>query len=149
MSSQLCTGNFWGQVMFRLYGFCLIVFCFFPVFASAQQPGVRLELNKLEDVGEACRIYLLIEEQSDVNFQKLDADFVLFDGEGIIIKRYLVPLAPIDGGQSRVRLFDLPNSSCAQIDGILFNGTINCVSDGEEKCPVFDLSSKDRNVRLF
>ncbi len=135
--------------MLRLHIFGLFCVCLFPIFASAQQPGVRLELNKLEDVGEACRIYLLVEEQSGVTFEKLDADFVLFDADGIIIKRYLVPLAPIAGGQSRVRLFDLPNSSCAQIDGILFNGTINCVSDGENECPDFSLSSKDTSKRLF
>lgn len=135
--------------MLRLHIFGLFFVCLFPIFTSAQQPGVILELNKLEDVGEACRIYLLVEEQSGVTFEKLDADFVLFDADGIIIKRYLVPLAPIAGGQSRVRLFDLPNSSCAQIDGILFNGTINCVSDGENECPDFSLSSKDPSKRLF
>jgi hypothetical protein len=95
--------------MLRLHIFGLFFVCLFPIFTSAQQPGVILELNKLEDVGEACRIYLLVEEQSGVTFEKLDADFVLFDAYGIIIKRYLVPLAPIAGGQSRVRLFDLPN----------------------------------------
>ena len=147
MPSQLYAAIYGGNQL-RFF-FFVFLGLFFPWLAVAEQPGIRLELNKLENVGEACRVYLLVEEKSGQHITRLDADFVLFDEDGIIIKRYLVPLAPMAAGQSRVRLFDLPSSSCDQISGILFNGTLNCSVDGSQDCPKFVLQSKDNRVTLF
>ena len=112
-------------------------------------PGLFLQLNKLEDRDNACRVYLLVSERGGDDLQKLDADMVLLDKEGIIIKRYLVPLAPLKSQTTRVRLFDLPGSQCGDIRSILFNGVVACVPATAQACMEVDLDSKADNVSLF
>lgn len=97
--------------------------------ADAQQPDLRLELNKLEAVGEACRVYLVFRNESPVSFQAFKLDLVLFGQDGVISRRLAVDAAPVKAGRTTVKLFDLAGQDCGGLGSVLVNDVLTC-SDG-------------------
>ncbi len=101
--------------------------------ALAQQAGkpasagmVTVEINKLESVDGACRVYLLLRNATETSFDKLQIELVSFEPSGEIGQRIAVDLAPLQAGRTVVRLFDLPKVDCRQIAKVLLNDVIAC-----------------------
>ncbi len=101
--------------------------------AAAQQTDktasagmVTVELNKLEPVDGACRVYLLLHNATETSFDKLQIELVSFEPNGEIGQRIAVDLAPLQAGRTVVRLFDLPKVDCRQIAKVLLNDVIAC-----------------------
>ncbi|MBI1182369.1 MAG: hypothetical protein GC201_17645 [Alphaproteobacteria bacterium] len=101
--------------------------------AAAQQTDktasagmVSVELNKLEPVDGACRVYLLLHNATETSFDKLQIELVSFEPNGEIGQRIAVDLAPLQAGRTVVRLFDLPKVDCRQIAKLLLNDVIAC-----------------------
>lgn len=118
--------------------------------AAAQGSGLRMELNKLEERGEACRAYLVLENAIDADFSAFKIDFVMFDGNGVIAKRLAVDVAPLRPGKTTVQLFDVPGVACADTGRILINDVIDC-RVGEEKrqnCIAFVIPASRTDVEL-
>lgn len=97
--------------------------------AAAQSP-VTIELNKVEQLDAACRAYLLFENGHDSGFEEFRLDLVLFDAEGVIARRIAVEAAPLRASRSVVKLFDLNELRCEDIDRVLLNDISPC-ADGE------------------
>ncbi|MGH8502884.1 MAG: Tat pathway signal sequence domain protein [Gammaproteobacteria bacterium] len=87
---------------------------------------LRVELNKLEPQDDACRAYLVFENQTARSFSGLTLDLVMFDGEGVIAKRLAVNAAPLPADKTSVKLFDIDGLECANVDRILINDVLNC-----------------------
>src|SRR3546814_7646809 len=69
-----------------------------PVHAEAEEaPHLAIELNKLETVGEgpACRVYLVFQNTTPQDFEKLRLDLVVFGTDGVVAKRLSVDAAPL------------------------------------------------------
>jgi hypothetical protein len=94
--------------------------------AAAQTPAVRMELNKLEPHGKACRVYMLFANETPRAFRTLKTDLVIFDSDGIIAKRLAVDGAPLAARKTVVKLFDVADVSCASIGRILLNDAMSC-----------------------
>lgn len=93
--------------------------------AKAQTP-VTVELNKVEQLDAACRAYLLFENGLDSGFEEFRLDLVLFDAEGVIARRIAVEAAPLRANRSVVKLFDLADLRCEEIDRVLLNDIAPC-----------------------
>lgn len=93
---------------------------------SASTGMVSVELNKLEPVDGACRVYLLLHNATETSFDKLQIELVSFEPNGEIGQRIAVDLAPLQAGRTVVRLFDLPKVDCRQIAKVLLNDVIAC-----------------------
>lgn len=100
--------------------------------SPALTESVRIELNKLEPSGAACRAYLLFENQSAASFESLKLDLVLFDGEGIVARRLAVEGAPLPKDKTSLKVFDIAGLPCDGIGRILLNKLTAC-SDGQGK----------------
>ena len=94
--------------------------------SAAAASAVRIELNKLETMGEACRAYLLLENKSAISFESLKLDLVLFDGEGIVAKRLAVEGAPLPSDKTSLKVFDITGLPCDGIGRILLNKLTAC-----------------------
>lgn len=105
-----------------------------PTARAAESPapnqGVKIELNKLEAGNNACRAYLLLENQSASSFESLKLDLVLFDGDGIVAKRLAVEGAPLPKDKTSLKVFDIAGLPCDGIGRILLNKLTAC-SDAE------------------
>lgn len=115
--------------------------------AEAQTaPGVGLELNRVEDAGQACRIYLVVDNQTDSNFASFLVDLVVFDAEGIVQRRIAFENAPLPSKRTRVKQFDLERLTCAQVTRIHFNDVAECRDQsGKRDCAgLVQLSNRTR-----
>jgi len=100
--------------------------------AAAADEAVRIELNKLEDREQSCRVHLVLENGSDSGFEGYKLDLVLFGPDGIIARRIAVDVAPLRARKKSVKLFDVDGLACAGIGSVLVNDVLDCRSGGGE-----------------
>jgi hypothetical protein len=93
---------------------------------AIQGPALKLELNRLEPAGEACRTYLLVDNSRGPALKSLKVDLFAFDTEGVAQKRLAVELGPVPDRKTMVRLFDFPALACPKIGRVLLNDVIAC-----------------------
>lgn len=92
----------------------------------AQVGGVMVELNKLKQVDNACRAYLVTQNLTDTHFKSMLLDVVMFDNNGIVSKRLAVDIAPLPPGKTRLKVFDITGLKCKQIGQLLLNNVLRC-----------------------
>ena len=127
---------------------CLPLYAWCP--PALAQEGLKIELNKLESVEGACRAYMLFENKSGSAFDSLKLDLVMFDPNGVINKRLAVEGAPLPVGKTSVKLFDIKDLACAEVDRILLNDVLSCRGPaGEISDCLVDIDTTSRNSVLF
>ena len=107
----------------------LAMFTSWVALAAAQDgkaAPIKLELNRLEPAGDACRTYLLVDNSRGPALKSLKVDLFAFDTEGIAQKRLSVELGPVQDRKTMVRLFDFPGIACAKIGRLLLNDVLAC-----------------------
>ncbi|NEU12954.1 Tat pathway signal protein [Methylobacterium sp. BTF04] len=104
--------------------------------ADAKAPVLKLELNRLEPAGEACRTYLLVDNSRGPALKSLKVDLFAFDTDGVAQKRLAVELGPVQERKTMVRLFDFPALACPKIGRVLLNDVLACEGGdaGREAC---------------
>jgi len=101
--------------------------------ALAETPQVRLELNKVEDTKDGCRVYLVFENGTPVNYEGYKLDFVMFGRDGVIARRLALEASPLKANKTTVKLFDVAGLVCADLGAILINDVLACQSGGQER----------------
>ncbi len=124
LSSLLCAG---------------LVLAFGSIAAAAQSENntpISVELNKLETIDTGCRIYVVVNNETDSEFETLKLDLVLFKTDGIVDQRFFVDLAPLRKQKRIVKLFELGKVQCDEIGSFLVNDVVECRSGTEavENC---------------
>ena len=114
---------------------------------AAAQPAssIPLELNRLEQDGDICRVYLLVRNPETTTIEAFKLDLVFFDNDGIIRNRLYVELGPLPGAKTAVRPFDIPKAECGSFGSILVNDVVSCsdVAGGKLDCLArLELSSR-------
>lgn len=98
----------------------------FSTAALAQVGGINVELNKLKQVDNACRAYLVTQNLTDTDFKSLQLDVVMFDDKGIVAKRLAVEIGPMPAHKTRLKVFDIAGLPCENIGQLLLNDVIQC-----------------------
>lgn len=99
------------------------------ILAPGMAPGagsVGLELNKTEQDGQSCRLYLLTDNQSDLAFDTFTLEMVLFDKAGIIDRNMGLDIAPLPRAKKMVTAFNVKDIQCGAIGSILINQIMQC-----------------------
>jgi hypothetical protein len=99
-----------------------------PHAAAAEPTPLTLELNKLEPQNGGCRLYTLVENRSEISYQSLKLDLVLFRPDGIIGKRLTLELAPIPADKRSLKVFDVDKTACESIGSVLVNEILACTT---------------------
>jgi hypothetical protein len=97
-----------------------------PGAPSPQAPGIRVELNKLEAAGSACRGYFVITNGAPDSLKDLRLDVFLFDKAGIVLRRVGLTFADVRAERSKVVLFDIPDTACGDIGRLVVNDVLAC-----------------------
>jgi hypothetical protein len=100
-----------------------------PAAAEDAAPPIGLELNKLEPADGACRAYLVIDNPGGA-LSSLELDLVVFDAEGVILRRLAVEAGPLRAGRETVKAFELTGLDCAAIGRALLNDVLACEGPG-------------------
>ena len=118
-----------------------LVLCLPSQEATAQ--SLRLELNRVDQQGEACRFDWRITNGSAANIEELTVEFVLFDRQGVNIARMPVPFGALLPDKSYLRSFVLRPFECAPVGELLVNDVTSCVAAGDIDClAAMDVSSR-------
>lgn len=99
----------------------------------AQVGGVDVELNKLQQMDNACRAYLVTQNLTDTDFKSLQLDIVMFDNDGIVAKRLAVEIAPLTAGKTSLKVFDIGGLACENIGQLLLNNVLQCQDDSGKR----------------
>lgn len=100
--------------------------------ANDTQPGISLELNSVQDVGEACRLSFVVDNQTGSDIDEAVFETVIFDAEGGVVTLSLFDFRDLPLNRPRVRQFDLPGMACASLGRALINGASSCVINGSQ-----------------
>jgi len=129
-------------VRFRRALYCLlliVLWALVPTAALAQTPGsLSIQLNKLEADGDTCRAYIVLENRSDLSFEALRLDLVMFDVDGVIARRLAVDAAPLAAGRTSVRVFAIGSLACDNIGRVLLNDVLACADASGERTDCMD-----------
>ena len=97
---------------------------------AEKAPPLKLQLNKVETAGEACRITVLVDNARGAGLKSYKLDLFAFDPEGVAQKRVAVELGPLPARKTIVKIFDFPGIACGKVGRMLLNDVLAC--DGGE-----------------
>jgi len=92
-------------------------------------PALRLDLNKVEALESACRIFFLLQNEGAEDYRRLTFDLVFFDRSGIVDRRLSVDAAPLPAGKTSLKQFDVPGMDCATVTSLLLNAVLACEAE--------------------
>ncbi len=98
--------------------------------APAAEPGLDIELNKVEDNDGACLASFVVRNSLGHTLDRFSMDLYVFDREGIIARQVLLDLAPLRHDKTTVALFSLIKRACGDVGQILVNDIPSCRSEG-------------------
>ncbi|MFC4174438.1 Tat pathway signal protein [Microvirga sp. GCM10011540] len=110
---------------------------------------LRVELNRLENAGDSCRAYFLINNRQGAGWRSLKLDLFALDTDGVAAKRLAVEIGPVPEKKTLIKLFDFAGLSCPRFGRILLNDVMACegaASDREQCLAAIETASKVDNV---
>ena len=97
-----------------------------PVAAQSAEPPISLQLNKMTQYGDDCRIYFLIVNRTTVRYDAFTAELVIFGDDGVIDRRFTGDLSPLRADKSLVVSFDMAGLKCRNVSQVLLNDITAC-----------------------
>jgi len=128
-----------------LIGSAVLAACLgLPVWAD---PGrLLVELNKFEEIDTGgCRAFFLFRNQTDNSFDGFEMSLAILDSNGVIDRLLSIDAAPLPVARTTLKLFEIPDISCAGISEILLHELTSCRpqnADETDCFPILDLNSK-------
>ena len=138
---------------FGIFALCLATLAFIGGPALSQGGGLVIELNKFED-GEqnACQAFFLFRNSTDETFESFEMSFAILDGNGVIDRLLTIDASPLNASRTALKLFELPDISCADVSEILIHEIGSCKpqNQAEIDCfPLIDLVSRTDAKLVF
>lgn len=103
-----------------------------PADVSAQTDALSIELNRLEQRDEGCRVHLVLDNPSAHPYSSYRLDLVIFAVDGVIARRLALEAAPLHAHKTMVKEFEIEALACSQVGRILLNDVSNCRSDAAD-----------------
>ena len=94
--------------------------------ARAQSNELHIELNRLQQHGDDCRVHLVLENTSPRTYTRYRLDLVIFAADGVIARRLALETAPLRANKTMVKEFELSDFACVQVGRILLNDVSAC-----------------------
>ncbi len=98
--------------------------------AVAEQGGLIIELNKVEELGGGCLASFVFQNKLGAGLDRFNLDLILFDKDGVIAGRLMIEIAPLRNGKTRVAVFRLHDGPCTGLSRVLVNDILSCRAEG-------------------
>ncbi len=92
----------------------------------AQAQSLTVELNKLEDVATSCQAFFLFQNARTENLTSFEMSLAILSPDGIIDRLLTIDAAPLPAGRTTLKLFEIPDTQCADIGEILLHDIPAC-----------------------
>jgi hypothetical protein len=120
-----------------------------PLYASAADEKVLVQLNSIENADNRCRLNFVIENKSNAAIDSLKLDLVAFGTDGGILRRLITEMGPVRAAKTMVRAFAV-DADCRQLGSILVNDVTACTPGEPGAClDGLSLSSRIEALRLY
>ena len=107
---------------------------------------MMIEINKFEQIeAGGCRAFFLFRNQTGLSFEGFEMSLAILDGKGVIDRLLSIDAAPLPIARTTLKLFEIPEISCADITEVLLHEMPQCRPQNapEMDCfPILGLSSK-------
>ena len=114
--------------------------------ANAAPGQLTVELNKFEENdGGGCRAFFLFRNETDVTFEGFEMSLAILDQNGVIDRLLSIDAAPLPVSRTMLKLFEIPDTTCANISEILMHELTSCRPQNAEEMdcyPILRLISK-------
>lgn len=114
--------------------------------AHAQDTNLTVELNKFEEVdGGGCRTFFLFRNKTGKSFEQFEMSLAILDTGGIIDRLLTIDASPLPVARTTLKLFEVPETACANISEILLHAIEQCKPQNEDPMdcwPIIDLVSR-------
>jgi hypothetical protein len=114
--------------------------------AWAESGRLLVELNKFEEIDSGgCRAFFLFRNQTNNSFDGFEMSLAILDSNGVIDRLLSIDAAPLPVARTTLKLFEIPETSCAGISEILLHELTSCRpqnADETDCFPILDLNSK-------
>lgn len=97
-----------------------------PIHSQTAEPSLLIELNRIDQVGEACRLTFLVDNRSGADVTAISLETVMLDVDGVVDRLTIFDFGALPDSVPRVRQFDLPDLSCDALGRVLVNGVADC-----------------------
>ena len=97
--------------------------------------NILLELNKVAQEGDSCRLHFLLTNETDTAFSNFRIQIAFFDRSGGFINNATADFLKVRPRKTILRFFDVPTLQCAELGEVLLNDAATC--DAEDG-PVAD-----------
>ena len=104
-----------------------------PLPATAGDPGLHMELNKVEDVDGRCHGLFVIRNTLGQSLDRFAMELILFSQDGAIKQSILLDVAPLPDDKTTVARFVLSEGKCAGLGRVLVNKFHACASNSGAK----------------
>lgn len=119
---------------------------FLATAAVAEDGKLTVELNKFEEIDTGgCRAFFLFRNQTGKSFDGFEMSLAILDGNGVIDRLLSIDAAPLPVARTTLKLFEIPDLSCAAITEILLHDVTACQPQNEDQMdcfPILELNSK-------
>jgi len=119
-----------------------------PVWADSGR--LLVELNKFEEIDSGgCRAFFLFRNQTDNSFDGFEMSLAVLDTNGVIDRLLSIDAAPLPVARTTLKLFEIPETTCAGISEILLHELSSCRPQNADEIdcfPILDLNSKTSAV---
>lgn len=92
--------------------------------------GLHLELNRLEQNGEACRATFVARNGYGTQLEETAFELVLFDKAGLVSLMTVFDFGALPAGKTLVKRFDMKATICADLSRVLINAAARCKGAG-------------------
>ena len=106
-----------------------------PLAEARAEEGISLELNKVAQEGDSCRLHFLLTNETDTAFNSFRIQIAFFDRAGGFVNNATADFLKVRPRKTILRFFDVPNLQCAALGEVLLNDAASC--DGPDG-PVAD-----------
>lgn len=111
----------------------------------AQAQSLTVELNKLEDVETGCQAFFLFQNGREENLSEFEMSLAILTPDGIIDRLLTIDAAPLPAQRTTLKLFEIPNTQCAEIGEVLLHDIPACTPQNGDPLDCFsflELSSR-------
>lgn len=108
--------------------------------AAAEDGRLLVELNKFEE-NEAggCRAFFLFRNRSGMTLEGFEMSLAVLDQNGTIDRLLTIDAAPLPLARTTLKLFEIPQTACAQISELLLYDVPSCRPQNADPIDCFEI----------
>ncbi len=113
---------------------------------AAPAGKLTIEINKFEEIdGGGCRAFFLFQNATGKSFEGFEMSLAIFNKDGVIDRLLSIDAAPLPVARTTLKLFEIPQITCANISEVLLHDVPVCKPQNEANTdcyPMLDLKSR-------